>query len=72
MSEHDVSPNLKCDVAMEFSGPNDATLNKWAADVLRRLADSFDRNGLEDGYHDLRDNVGKPIGTVYIDYFGKF
>ena len=32
-------PHLKCDVEMEFEGPNDATMNKWAADVLRRLAE---------------------------------
>ena len=36
-----VIPHLKCDVEMEFEGPNDATMNKWAADVLRRLADRF-------------------------------
>ena len=55
-----VIPHLKCDVEMEFEGPNDATMNKWAADVLRRLADSIERNEFygRDGHHPLLDNVG--------------
>ena len=35
--DNGVIPHLKCDVEMEFEGPNDAMMNKWAADVLRRL-----------------------------------
>ena len=66
----DVIPHLKCDVELEFAGPNDATLNKWCADALRRLADSIEKDELEDGHHPLMDGVGKPIGTVYIDYSG--
>ena len=29
-----ITPCLKCDVEMDLSGPNDETLNKWAADAL--------------------------------------
>lgn len=61
-------PRLQFDVELELEGPNGATLSKWAADALRRLADSLERNELEDGWHEVRDNVGKPIGKVYIDY----
>jgi hypothetical protein len=68
-----VIPHLKCDVEMEFEGPNDATMNKWAADVLRRLADSIERNEFygQDGHHPLLDNVGKKVGEVYIAYDGE-
>ncbi len=65
-----IVPCLKCDVEMDLQGPNDATLNKWAADALRRLADSLEKDELESGHHDLKDNVGKTIGTVYVDYYG--
>jgi hypothetical protein len=71
MKDDDVVPYLKCDVEMELTGPNNATLNKWAADALRRLADSIESDSLEDGHHDLKDNVGKTIGTVYLDYYGE-
>jgi hypothetical protein len=71
MDDDDVIPHLQCDVEMELSGPNDATLNKWAADALRRLADSIENDELEDGHHDLKDSVGKTIGKVYIDYSGE-
>jgi hypothetical protein len=69
--DDDVIPYLKCDVEMELTGPNDATLNKWAADALRRLADLIESGSLETGHHDLKDNVGKTIGTVYLDHYGE-
>lgn len=62
------APRLQCDIELEFTGPNPATLNKWAADVLRRLADRIERNGFEDGHHPVVDNVGKKVGSIYIDY----
>jgi hypothetical protein len=69
--DSDVIPHLKCDLEMELEGPNDATLNKWAADVLRRLADRIERDELTDGHHPLLDNVGKKVGEVYIAYDGE-
>jgi hypothetical protein len=69
--DDDVIPHLKCDVELEFEGPNDATMNKWAADVLRRLADSIEKKELSDGHHPLLDNVGKKVGEVYIAYDGE-
>ncbi|MFN3832111.1 MAG: hypothetical protein ACK4SQ_07785 [Allorhizobium sp.] len=63
-----LGPRLKCDVELEFSAPNDATLNKWAADALRRVADRLERDEFEDGFSDVTDRVGKKIGTVYVDY----
>jgi len=65
-----VTPCLKCDVEIDLSGPNDATINKWVADALRRLADSIEKDELETGHHDLKDGVGKKIGTVYLDHYG--
>jgi len=41
--------------------------------VLRRLADSIERNEFygQDGHHPLLDNVGKKVGEVYIAYDGE-
>ena len=68
-----VIPHLKCDVEMVFEGPNDATMNKWAADVLRRLADRIEKDEFcgQDGHHPLLDSVGKKVGEVYITYDGE-
>jgi hypothetical protein len=56
---------------LEFTGPNDATLNKWAADTLRKLADRIEKGEFEDGHHPVMDNVGKQVGTIYVDYYGE-
>ncbi len=69
--DDDVILQLQCDVEMRFEGPNDATLNKWAADTLRRLADSIERDELETGFHPVKDNVGKVVGEVYISHDGE-
>ena len=71
MDDDGVIPQLQCDVHLEFTGPNAATLNKWAVDVLRRLADSIERNEFTDGHHLLKDTVGKTVGSLYIDYSGE-
>ncbi len=67
----DLTPRLKCDVELDFSGPNDASLNKWAAEALRRLADRIEKGEFEDGHDDVLDGVGKKIGTVYFDSTGE-
>jgi hypothetical protein len=59
---------FKCDIELNFTGPTVATLNKWAADVLRKLADRIEREEFEDGFHDVKDNTGKPVGKIYVDY----
>lgn len=64
----ELSPHLKCDVELELTGPNVGTLNKWAADALRALADRLERGEFEDGFSDAKDNVGKKIGSIYVDY----
>jgi hypothetical protein len=67
-----VIPSLMCDVELEFTGPNDATMHKWCADALRRLAVRIESNEFrEDGEHDLFDNVGKKVGTVSLMYVGE-
>lgn len=68
MDEEDFTSRLKCDVELDFPGPNTATLNKWAADALRKLADRLEKDEFDDGFHPVTDNVGKKIGTVYVDY----
>ena len=69
--DEDITPHLKCDVELDFEGPNDATLNKWAADALRRLADSIEKDEIEDGHHPVKDSTGRQIGTIFIDYYGE-
>lgn len=64
----ELTPHLKCDVELELSGPDVATVNKWAAHALRSLADRVERGEFEDGFADVPDGVGKKIGTIYIDY----
>ena len=71
MDDDDVIPHLKCDIELDFPGPNDATLNKWAADALRKLADRIEKDEFQDGHHPVMDNVGKQIGTIYVDYYGE-
>lgn len=71
MDDENLILHLKCDVELEFTGPNDATLNKWAAGALRKLADRLERAEFQDGFHPVNDNVGKPIGTIYVDYTGE-
>ncbi len=69
--ESEVIPHLKCDVELEFTGPNFATLNGWAADTLRKLADRIEKDEFDSGHHPVKDNVGKPVGTIYVDYSGE-
>lgn len=65
------TPHLTCHVELDFEGPNVATLNKWAADALRKLADLLEKDEFDDGFHPVKDNVGKEIGKIYIDYYGE-
>ena len=68
-SDDELTPRLFCTVELNIPGPNDATINKWAADALRRLADRIEKGELEDGEHvPVPDNVGKDIGEVYVSY----
>ena len=71
MDDSEVIPHLKCDVELEFTGPNVATLNRWAADALRKLADCIEKDEFDSGFHPVKDNVGKPVGTIYVDYSGE-
>ena len=64
-------PQLQCDIELMVTGPNVGTLNKWTADVLRNLADRIEKDEFQDGWHDVKDNVGKPIGKIYFDYSGE-
>lgn len=59
---------LTCDVELQITGPTVSVNNKWAADALRALADRVERGEFDDGHHQVTDRVGKPIGTIYVDY----
>lgn len=61
----------RCDIELDFTGPNDATLNNWAADVLRKLANCIENDEFQDRVHPVKDNVGKPVGTISVDYYGE-
>ncbi|WP_420418335.1 hypothetical protein [Pacificispira sp.] len=64
-----MTPGLQCDIELTVSGPNEATIYKWTAEALRRLADQIERDELESGHHDVADRVGKKIGTIYLDHY---
>ncbi|SEO15695.1 hypothetical protein [Palleronia pelagia] len=65
----DMTAHIKCDVEIDVSGPNDRTVVKWTADTLRRIADRLEADSYEDGHHDVSDNSGRPVGTVYFDFY---
>lgn len=69
--DDDVIPHLQCDIELNLSGPNYATINKWVADALRKLADRIEKDELDTGFHPVTDNVGKPIGEVYLNHEGE-
>ncbi len=66
--DEELTPHLKCDVELEIIAPNVATLNKWAADALRRAANLVESGKLEDGFHPVTNNSGKKVGEIYVDY----
>lgn len=59
---------LKCDVELDLSAPNIQTINNLAASTLRMLAERIERNEFEDGFTEAKDNTGKTVGTIYVDY----
>ncbi len=59
---------LVCDVELKVSGPHQKTVAAWAASALRRIADRLERHEFDDGHHDVTDNTGRPIGSVYFDF----
>lgn len=67
----DVIPYLNCDIELDLTEPNSATINKWVADALRRLADGIEKDEFDTGHHPVKDNVGKQIGTIYLDHYGE-
>lgn len=73
MSEDDdVIPYLKCDVELDFSGPSQAVLNRWTAQILRDLADRIERDEFETGHHPVKDKSGKEVGSIYLDHYGEY
>lgn len=69
--DDNITPRLTCDIELELSGPNAATVNKWCADALRKVADRIERDEFETGHHSVTDTIGKPIGTIYLDHYGE-
>ena len=39
--------------------------------MYEAAASPLEKDELEDGHHDLKHNVGKTIGTFYIDYYAE-
>lgn len=60
---------IKCDVEINFIGPSLKTVEKWTADALRRIADQLEKGEYEDGHHEVTDGSGRPIGSVYFDFY---
>jgi len=68
--DHAIIPHLKADIELDREGPNFTTLNTWAADARRKLADRIEKNEFGDGWYDVHDSPGKPIGKIYVDGSG--
>lgn len=58
----------QCDVKLNVSGPSQKTVTNWTAAALHRIADQLERDEFEGGHHEVGDNSGRPIGTVYFDF----
>lgn len=67
--EDDGNPGLVCHVELDVKGPTDATIKKWTADILRKLADRIETEEFEDGHHPVLDNSGKEVGELYLDSY---
>lgn len=59
---------IQCDIELNVSGPSQKTVASWRAAALRRIADQLEKDDFEDGHHDVEDNTGRPIGSVYFDF----
>jgi hypothetical protein len=59
---------IQCDIELNVSGPSQKTVAHWTAAALRLIADKLERNEFQDGHHEVHDNSGRPIGTVYFDF----
>lgn len=66
--DDDLTTHLKCDVELNLTGADIATVNKRAAQELRRLADRIENDELGDGFHPMVKKVGEAMGEVYLDY----
>ena len=66
--DDDLVSHLQCDVELAITGKEDAAMNKRAADALRKAAAMVESGDLETGFIDLRDDAGKKVGTIYVDY----
>lgn len=59
---------IQCDVELNVSGPSQKTVAIWTAAALRRVADRLEQGSYDDDHHDVADNSGRPIGSVYLDF----
>lgn len=66
--EGEVTTYVQCDIELNVSGPSDKTAITWTAQALRKIADRLENDGYEDGHHEVADNSGRPIGSVYFDF----
>lgn len=59
---------VQCDIELNVSGPSEKTAVAWTVQALRKIADRLENGDYVDGHHDVADNSGRPIGTVYFDF----
>lgn len=64
----DLTQFIQCDVELEVSGPSPQAVVSWTAAALRRIADRLEQGEFGDGHHEVGDNLGRPIGSVYFDF----
>lgn len=59
---------IQCDLELRVSGPRQKKVASWTAAALHKIAERLERDEFEYGQHDVRDNSGRPIGSVYFDF----
>ncbi|HEV2557213.1 MAG TPA: hypothetical protein VGU45_01170 [Microvirga sp.] len=68
MDDDEATQRLQCDMELQFTGPDDATVNKRAADMLRKLADRIEKDEYGTGWHDIKGDDGRLVGKLYLDH----
>ena len=68
-AEPGVNSCIKCDVELDVKGPTDRVATDRTTLALRTIADRIESDRYVEGHHDVKNQLGEVIGTVYFDFF---
>lgn len=63
---------LTCHIEMEVTGgrtPREVSIA--VAEALRSIAARIESGSMDTGHHSIATKAGKPVGELYLDYFGE-